>query len=195
MAKKLALTYDDGPNTPFTLDLLNVLAKHGVIATFFMVGQFVQARPDIAQQVSKAGHLVGNHTCTHPNLTELSLLDVVKEIAGCEKILTDAIGEHSKLFRPPFILTNSLVESAVTSLGLTTVMWKAAGSDWRLNGIEYVVSKVHKELMGGGGIILLHDGGHTGMGAPRSDTVQATDVMITRYKNEGYEFVTPLEVL
>jgi len=194
MGRRLALTYDDGPNTPFTLDLLDVLDKHGVKATFFMVGGFVQLLPDIAQQVSKAGHLIGNHTITHPKLTELSLPEIRTEIEGCEHILTEVVGEHSKLFRPPFVLINSQIESIVTSHGLITVMWKAAGSDWRLNGVDYIVNKVHTELAGGGGIILMHDGGHLGIGAPRFDTVRSTDIMIARYKSEGYEFVSPLEV-
>src|SRR6202790_5725288 len=67
-SKQIALTYDDGPNDPHTLKLLDVLAKHSVRATFFMIGRYVQQRPDIARAVAQAGHVIGNHTFTHPLL-------------------------------------------------------------------------------------------------------------------------------
>ena len=67
-SRQLALTYDDGPNDPHTFRLLEVLAKHNVRATFFLIGRFVKQRPDIAREVTRAGHVVGNHTFSHPNL-------------------------------------------------------------------------------------------------------------------------------
>jgi peptidoglycan/xylan/chitin deacetylase (PgdA/CDA1 family) len=189
----LALTYDDGPNHPYTLDLLDVLAKHDVHATFFMVGRFVQERPDIAKHVSEAGHLVANHSMTHPQLPKLAPAEIASEIDECERMLAEHVGAHSRLFRPPFVLTNPAIEKIVASRGLTTVMWKAAGSDWRLEGVASIVDKVHSELGSSGGIILLHDGGHLGIGARRDETVKATDIMIARYKSEGCKFVSPLE--
>lgn len=192
---KIALTYDDGPNTPYTLDLLEVLAKHGVLATFFVVGKYVLQHPEIVQATAKAGHLIGNHTFSHPQLPSIPLPEVETQISRCSEIITEAIGPHSNLFRPPFVLTNPAIEKIVASQGLTTVMWKAAGSDWRIDShVYFITEKVHAELAGGGGIILLHDGGHDAMGAPRRDTIKATDIMIARYKNEGYEFVSPLEI-
>jgi len=101
-SKKLALTYDDGPNDPHTMKLLDVLAKHSVRATFFMIGRFVQQRPQIARAVAQAGHVIGNHTFTHPNLIFVSALQARMQIEECERALHDTVGEHSKLFRPPF---------------------------------------------------------------------------------------------
>src|SRR5258708_426303 len=93
--KQLALTYDDGPNDPHTLRLLEVLAKHGVHATFFSVGRYVQQRPDIVREIVQAGHSVGNHTFTHPLLTFKSAAEVRQELSSCHAALQDAIGEHS----------------------------------------------------------------------------------------------------
>src|SRR5689334_25016092 len=81
--RQLALTYDDGPNDPHTLRLLEVLAKHNVRATFFLIGRFVQQRPDIVRQIVEAGNVVGNHTFTHPLLTLKSAAEVRKELTNC----------------------------------------------------------------------------------------------------------------
>ena len=103
--KQLALTYDDGPNDPHTMRLLEVLAKHDVRATFFLIGRHVRQRPEIAREVVKAGHVVGNHTFTHPLLTIKTVAEVRQELADCRSALQDSIGEHSSLFRPPFGLS------------------------------------------------------------------------------------------
>src|SRR5947199_9524505 len=89
-SKQLALTYDDGPNDPHTLRLLEVLARHEVRATFFLIGRFVQQRPDIAREVAEAGHVIGNHTFTHPLLTFQTAGQVRTQLEGCERALIDA---------------------------------------------------------------------------------------------------------
>jgi peptidoglycan/xylan/chitin deacetylase (PgdA/CDA1 family) len=187
--KQLALTFDDGPNDPHTLRLLEVLAKHEVNATFFSVGRYVQQRPDIVREVIKAGHAVGNHTFTHPVLTFKSAAEVRKELSTCLAALQDAIGEHSNLFRPPFGGRRPAVLRIARELGLTPVMWNVTGYDWTAPPAEVIEQKVTKQIRGGN-VILLHDGGHKQMGADRSQTVLATDHLIAKYKSEGYEFVT-----
>src|SRR5881409_681133 len=97
-SKQLALTYDDGPNDPHTLSLLEVLAKHNVRATFFLIGRYVQQRPDIVREIAKEGHVIGNHTFTHPLLSLQSAARIRKEIRDCEQAITDAVSEHSTLF-------------------------------------------------------------------------------------------------
>src|ERR1051326_7851680 len=88
--QQIALTFDDGPNDPYTLHLLDVLARHDVKATFFMIGHFVRERPQIARAVAEAGHVVGNHTDSHPNLIGCSSAQVRIQLGECERVLSDA---------------------------------------------------------------------------------------------------------
>ena len=101
-SKQIALTYDDGPNDPHTLRLLEILSKHGVHATFFLMGRYVKQRPDIVREIAQAGHVIGNHTFHHPNLIFASAEQTRAELQQCTQVLRDAVGEHSRLFRPPF---------------------------------------------------------------------------------------------
>jgi peptidoglycan/xylan/chitin deacetylase (PgdA/CDA1 family) len=187
--KQLALTYDDGPNDPHTLRLLEVLAKHDVRVTFFLIGRYVRQHPEIAREVVKAGHVVGNHTFTHPLLTLKSASEVRRELTDCRSALQDAIGEHSNLFRPPFGGRRPAVLRIARELGLEPVMWNVTGYDWNAPPSAVIEQKVSKQIRGGD-VVLLHDGGHKQMGADRSQTVLATDSLISKYKSEGYEFAT-----
>lgn len=193
-AKLLALTYDDGPNDPHSLHLLEVLSKHGVRATFFMIGQYVQSRPDIVREIVRAGHVVGNHTFTHPLLTLQSAAEIRKQLSNCRAALGDAIGEHSNLFRPPFGGRRPAVLRIARELGFEPIMWNVTGFDWNAPPAEVIEKKVSSQIRGGD-VILLHDGGHKQMGADRSQTVLATDHLLVRYRNEGYEFVTIPEMM
>lgn len=187
--KQIALTYDDGPNDPHTLRLLEVLAKHNVKATFFLIGRHAQRRPDIAREVARAGHAIGNHTFTHPLLTFKSDAEIRRELSGCRAALSDAVGQHTNLFRPPFGGRRPAVLHIARKLGMEPVMWSVTGYDWTAPSASEIERKVTKQIRGGD-VILLHDGGHTEMGANRSQTVAATDQLLTSYKAEGYDFVT-----
>ncbi|HTZ98338.1 MAG TPA: polysaccharide deacetylase family protein [Terriglobales bacterium] len=188
-SKKLALTYDDGPNTPHTLHLLEVLAKHNVRATFFLIGQNVQKRPDIARDIAKAGHALGNHTFTHPNLIFASAEQTETQLQQCQQAISDATGETPRLFRPPFGGRKPGTLQIARSLGLEPVMWNITGWDWKGKPSNYIEKKIGKQVRGGD-VILLHDGSHAVFGADRSQTVIATDRLISRYRAEGFEFLT-----
>ncbi|MGA2745352.1 MAG: polysaccharide deacetylase family protein [Candidatus Sulfotelmatobacter sp.] len=187
--KQLALTYDDGPNDPHTLRLLEVLAKHQVKATFFLIGRYVQQRPDLAREIVQAGHVVGNHTFTHPLLTFKSAAATRQELSACNAALNDALGKPPSLFRPPFGGRRPAVLRIARDLGLEPVMWNVTGFDWTAPPSAVIEKKVAKQIRGGD-VILLHDGGHQQMGAERSQTVVATDHLIAKYMLEGYEFKT-----
>ena len=193
-SKQIALTYDDGPNDPHTLKLLDVLAKHNVRATFFMIGRYVQQRPHIARAVAQAGHVIGNHTFTHPLLIFKSEAETRRQLLDCHQALTNAVGEQSNLFRPPFGGRRPATLSIARELVYQTVMWNVTGYDWNAPPAEVIEKKIARQIRGGD-VILLHDGGHRLMGTDRSQTVIATGRLIARYKDEGYEFVAIPEMM
>lgn len=197
--KQLALTYDDGPNDPHTLRLLEVLAKHEVPATFFLIGRYVKQRPDIVREVVRAGHVIGNHTFTHPLLIFKSESGIREELTSCRAAIQDAVGnaftgKSSNLFRPPFGGRRPAVLRVARELGLEPVMWNVPSYDWKAATAETIERNVSRKIRGGD-VILLHDGGHKEMGADRSQTVQATDHLIATYKSEGFDFATISEML
>jgi peptidoglycan/xylan/chitin deacetylase (PgdA/CDA1 family) len=188
-SRQIALTYDDGPNDAHTLRLLEVLAKHNVHATFFLIGRYVKQHPEIVREIVQAGHIVGNHTYTHPLLIFKSQGEIREELTQCRSALQDAVGDPSNLFRPPFGGRRPAVLRVARALGLQPVMWNVTGYDWNAPPAETIEHKIGKQIRGGD-VILLHDGGHKQMGADRSQTVIATNHLIARYKSEGYEFIT-----
>jgi peptidoglycan-N-acetylglucosamine deacetylase len=193
-ARQIALTFDDGPNDPHTLHLLDVLSKHSVHATFFLIGRYVHQRPDIAAEIVRRGHTIGNHTFTHPLLIFQSAASIRLEISQCRDAIYDAVGEHSNLFRPPWGGRRPAVFRIARQLGLDPVMWNITGHDWKAPSPEYIDQKVGPKIRGGS-VILLHDGGHAAFGTDRSATVTATDRLLDRHLAEGYQFVTIPEMI
>jgi len=139
--------------------------------------------------VAQAGHVIGNHTFTHPMLSLKWAAETRSQLVDCRQALQDAIGEHSKLFRPPFGARRPATLRIARSLGLETVMWNVTGYDWNAPPAAVIEEKVVRQMRGGD-VVLLHDGGHRAMGADRAQTVMATDNLIRRYKEQGWEFVT-----
>ena len=187
--RQIALTYDDGPNDPHTLRLLEVLAKHNAHATFFLIGRYVQHSPEIAREILQSGHIIGNHTFTHPLLTFLSEAQIGQELSACQTALQDATGQSPTLFRPPFGGRRPAVFRVAREQGLEPIMWNVTGYDWSAPPATEIEKKIAGQIHGGD-VILLHDGGHRQIGADRSQTVIATDHLIDRYKKEGYNLST-----
>ena len=193
-SRQIALTFDDGPNDPHTLKLLDILSKHNVHATFFLIGRYVRERPYIVAEIAKQGHVIGNHTFTHPLLTFQPTSRIREEIVQCGNAINEAVGEHSNLFRPPWGGRRPGVFGIVRQLGLEPVMWNITGYDWKATSPEFIEQKVTPKIQGGD-VILLHDGGHASLGADRSATVAAVDRLLTRYLAEDHEFVTIPEMM
>jgi peptidoglycan/xylan/chitin deacetylase (PgdA/CDA1 family) len=188
-SKQLALTYDDGPNDPDTLCLLDVLAKHDVKATFFVLGKFVAQKPEIVRALASAGHVIGNHSWDHPRLIFASNTELRSQIERTQKAIFDACGVTPTLFRPPYGGRRPGTLSAVRKLGLEPVMWNVTCYDWKPTTAEKVFAHAQRQIRGGD-VILMHDGDQAQMGADRAHTVAATDRLIAHYEAESYEFVT-----
>jgi peptidoglycan-N-acetylglucosamine deacetylase len=192
---EVALTYDDGPNDVATDALLELLARHNARATFFMIGSFVRQRPEIVRRVHAAGHLIGNHTQTHPWLSFQSSRVIRDELRSCNQALEDAIGAPIHYLRPPHGARRPMVFRAAAELGLKIVQWNAMGYDWQPISPDRIVAHVTRgrertQRHHTGANILLHDGHQQGIGANRSATVQATAALLDRFAREGTRAVT-----
>jgi peptidoglycan/xylan/chitin deacetylase (PgdA/CDA1 family) len=193
---EIALTYDDGPNDDATERLLEVLARHDVHATFFLIGNFVRQRPDLVRSIAAAGHVVGNHTMSHPWLSWQSTARIREELAGCNAVLEDTLGAPVRFFRPPHGARRPVVLRTARELGLTAVQWNVTASDWNPIAGEEIFSNVARGIERNrsrerASNVLLHDGGHLGIGQPRLPTVEATKRLLEQYKPAGMRFVTP----
>jgi peptidoglycan/xylan/chitin deacetylase (PgdA/CDA1 family) len=203
---EIALTYDDGPNTAATPQLLEVLARHNVRATFFLIGGFVRQQPSLTREIAAAGHTIGNHTMTHPWLAWQSEARIREELGGCNAALEDVLGAPVRLFRPPHGARRPIVFRVANELGLRVVQWNVIANDWNADPAARVLERVEagirrNQRRGQGSNVLLHDGGQAGMGQPRLATVTATDQFLTATSGKGAQgnatqgsgarFVTP----
>jgi peptidoglycan/xylan/chitin deacetylase (PgdA/CDA1 family) len=192
--RELALTYDDGPNPNWTPRLLDVLAEHHVGATFFMVGRFVKAERDLARRVFEAGHLIGNHSWSHPKLSAASDAQVLEELTRTNDILAQIIGAPIRFFRPPFGARRPYVLKLARQLGLVPVTWNAMTSDWSEPSADKIATNLMNKIdrnqrRGYASNIVLHDGNHRSQGADRGPSIAATDQLLERY-DRTHKFVT-----
>jgi peptidoglycan/xylan/chitin deacetylase (PgdA/CDA1 family) len=197
--KQLVLTYDDGPNDPHTLHLLDVLAKHDAKATFFLIGKHVRQRPDIVQRIAAEGHEIANHTFSHPNLALCSPQRIRQEITDGEAAIRDSgvdltVINGRKLFRPPFGGRRPAVLRVARELGYEPIMWSVWCFDWKQTTPNKVEHHAVTHITGGD-VILLHDGGHVALGADRAHTVEATRRILSRYQHEGMQFAPLRQML
>jgi peptidoglycan-N-acetylglucosamine deacetylase len=193
---QMALTFDDGPNDPHTLRLLDVLAKHEAKATFFLIGKYVRQRPELVRAIQAAGHEIGNHTYSHPNLILVSAARLRQELDDCRKALEDALGAKASLFRPPFGGRRPSVLRTARAMGLEPIMWSVTAYDWSAKSPEAIVGIVTRQVdrrrNPQAEIVLLHDGGHLAFGTDRSHTVEATRQLLERYKTKQFVSITGL---
>jgi peptidoglycan/xylan/chitin deacetylase (PgdA/CDA1 family) len=178
-----------------TYALLEVLARHNARATFFMIGDHVRRRPGIARTVHAAGHLIGNHTMTHPWLAWKPAKFIRQQLADCSHALEDALGAPVHYFRPPHGARRPFVMRAATELGMKTVQWNVMGYDWQPIGADRILANLDSGLLrahkkGLAANILLHDGSDVEMGADRSATIAATERLLQHFAAEAIRTVT-----
>jgi len=191
---ELALTFDDGPNPAWTPRLLDVLASHDVRAAFFMVGSHAQAEPALVRRIVAAGHLIGNHSWSHPNLAVTAARRVKEELTRTSQALEQISGAPVRYFRPPFGARRPLVLRMARSLGMTPVLWNAMTSDWQEPSADRIVERLTRQIdrqqrRGRAANIVLHDGNHLDMAANRGPSVAAAGQLILHYQ-QSHRFVT-----
>ncbi|MBV6622807.1 MAG: polysaccharide deacetylase family protein [Rivularia sp. (in: Bacteria)] len=186
--KLIALTFDDGPWPGYTAQILDILKKNKVKATFFVVGQVLQHHPDLGKRIVTEGHIIGNHTWNHWyhffNKQAASL-----EIDRTADLIYKTTGTKTTLFRPPGGMLHNGLAAYAKSKDYTVVMWSADSIDYALPSPPTLVNRVVRQATPGG-IVLLHDGG-----GPRKNTVAALPSMISKLRKKGYRFVTIPELL
>jgi peptidoglycan/xylan/chitin deacetylase (PgdA/CDA1 family) len=192
--RKIALTFDDGPNPAVTPQLLELLERYSVRATFFLIGKFVRECPGLVQEISVRGHLLGNHTDTHANLFLQSRAGIREELARCQVSIAAALAGTPLWMRPPYGFRNPLLGSEVRSAGMKgIVMWSKKCWDWKPQPAEHLIDRLARVAPGGNGhgdIILLHDGDHRALGGDRHHVVAALEHWLPRWRDAGIEFVT-----
>ena len=188
-----ALTFDDGPNPAATPQLLDVLARHNVRATFFLIGENVRREPALTRRIAAVGHAIGNHTMHHPWLTFCSPTRVRAELTDCNHALEDTLGAPVTLFRPPHGARSLTVLRTARALSLTPVNWNIIANDWEPVSSTILLSRIARAFAANrthrrATNLVLHDGGHA---APRLPTVAATDALLNGLAPLNLTYVTP----
>jgi peptidoglycan/xylan/chitin deacetylase (PgdA/CDA1 family) len=183
--KAVALTIDDGPSPVYTPQILAILHRYGVTASFSMIGLNAAAYPGVAREVAASGHMIVNHTWHHYNLGYMSVAGVQDEIAQATDAIHAATGERPGMFRAPYGVWAPAVFSYCAQAGLTPLAWSVDPRDWSRPGVRAIIRTIVSDTRTGS-VILEHDGG-----GDRSQTVAALKIWLPRLLDAGYQFTTP----
>ena len=196
--KVVALTFDDGPSRQYTPAILDILKAKGAKGSFFVLGSAAALEPEILQRVYAEGHDVGNHTFTHPDLSEIPSAQLDLELNATQRVLEAKLGIRSVLFRPPFVKdiepqteVQARTLQASAALGYITIGQRIDPLDWGRPGVDEIVKRtVSYATKMNGNVVLLHDGG-----GDRTQTVAALPRIIDELTAKGFRFVTLHELL
>lgn len=183
--KKVAITLDGVWGADLTPQLLDLFFEYDITITFFFGGFWLQEYPQVAQEIFLAGHELGNHSMTHPHLTQLSAQEIREELLATQELLLEITGEKPRYFRPPFGDYNNQVLEVAAELGYQTIQWSIDSLDWRNPGPDFITCRILDQISPGD-IILMHNN------AP--DTPAALKELIPALLEEGYDIV-PLSQL
>jgi peptidoglycan/xylan/chitin deacetylase (PgdA/CDA1 family) len=201
----IALTFDDGPNPKITPQLLDLLERHSARATFFVIGRFARACPELIREIDARRHCIGNHTDTHPSLAWRAPQRISTELARCQEAVAAATHSPPPMWmRPPFGFRGPQLRGAVRSAGLAGIaMWSLTSYDWKPQPASKLIARLGRlrgadksvpSARNGGDIVLLHDGDHRALGGDRAHVVTALEYWLPRWRDQGAEFVTIDEV-
>jgi peptidoglycan/xylan/chitin deacetylase (PgdA/CDA1 family) len=186
--KVIALTFDDGPWPSSTAKVLDILKKNNIKGTFFVVGQNVKNYPDLTKRVVTDGHIIANHTWHHW-YHHMNAQTAAYEVANTTDIIYKTTGIKTSLFRPPGGNMRNGVAAYAKSNKYAVIMWSSDSMDYSRPGVPRLINNIFREAKPGG-IVLMHDGG-----GDRSHTVTALPEIISKFRKQGYEFVTVPELL
>lgn len=191
--KLVALTFDDGPDKDFTPQILDILKKNNIKATFFVVGENVEWNSKILKREYEEGHAIGNHTFTHINVSKKNYYEIENEINKTQQIIKNVIGMEPNLFRPPYRAISKDMLSVAKDKNMNVILWsKLDPRDWSNPSVDYIVDTIMNKVENGT-IILLHD--YNNLRNKKSQTIQAIDIVIPKLKEKGYKFVTIPELI
>ena len=197
--RRIALTYDDGPNPEQTPRLLELLARYDAKATFFLIGKWAEREPALIREHIAAGHAIGNHTYTHPTMPAHGAKRIREELRRCREAV-EASGERfstvdsEALMRPPYGRRRPGTLRTMREEGYVPVTWSITGYDWRGHITAKGITR-HCLRAKDGDIILLHDGGQDGPAVDRSKSIESTEAILEHYSRQGYRFVTVPELV
>jgi peptidoglycan/xylan/chitin deacetylase (PgdA/CDA1 family) len=193
-SRKIALTFDDGPNPAVTPSLLEVLGRQSAPATFFLIGKFARACPGLVKEISARGHLIGNHSDTHANLIFQTRVGIRGELARCQDAVAAAGGEPPRWMRPPYGYRSPYLRAEIDRAGMQgIVMWSKICSDWKPQPLDRLIERlasVARPDRPYGDIVVMHDGDHRALGGDRHHVVAALEHWLPRWRDAGIEFVT-----
>jgi len=191
--KKIALTFDDGPNDPATSQILKVLGEYQVPATFFVVGQHAERCPDTVHGIIEGGHELGNHTFSHKSLALRPTATIEDEIDRGSDAIAAITGVAPKLLRPPYGSRNPMLFAAAKKRNLPLVQWSLPAFDWTVQPAQRVVDRVVPGAKNGD-VLLFHDGDGREFGVDRNHTVEALPQIIDSLMGRGFKIVTVSEM-
>ncbi len=176
----IALTFDDGPHPEHTPAMLDALARSGVRATFFVVGQEVEKYPEVARRIVAEGHGIGGHSYDHTVITSLDVAGLVDDLGHCRRVIRDATGLDTGLFRPPKGEVSLRSIRTVCRAGYTMVHWTRTYSDYQQDGVDALIRRIDAHPPIPGDVLLFHD--HNAF------TVQALASRLLQWQSAGLAF-------